>query len=90
MGEEEMDEYISFCEGALIGRESRKKERRRVDDIKGKLCGEEQYSLFAGEEYKRWNEVEGEEYEIVIERGKMLLGVEAEYLNGIVRRMDIT
>ena len=91
MGHEEMDEYIRFCEGALLGRDERPERRRRVEDRRRKLCGEEKHSLFAGEEYKTWNEAEGsEEYEIVLERGKILLGVEAEYLNRIVRRMDIT
>lgn len=96
-----MDEYIKFCEGALVGIEKsgplmeifpirsketgkRKKERGR----RGPLSGAEEYRLFAGEEYKMWDEIEGEEYKIVIERGSKLLGVEAAYLNGVVRRMD--
>jgi len=107
MGDEEMDEYIRFCEGALLGRATAGlldavfpliKEEGRAGGIQkktggrrghrgGPLCGEEQ-SLFAGEEYKTWNEVAGEEYGAVVGRAGSLLGVGAAYLNGIVRRMD--
>jgi len=107
MGDGEMDEYIGFCEGALLGRattavlldavfpvtEAERQGRaggKRRDGRRGHrgpLCGEEQ-SLFAGEEYKTWNEVAGEEYGSVVGRAGSLLGVGAAYLNGIVRRMD--
>ena len=98
-----MDEYIAFCEGALLGEKSegllnavfplqlegvRAERQRKRGQRRWLLCGEEQHSLFAGEEYKTWDEVGGEEYEIVMERGSRLLGVGAEYLNGIVRTMD--
>lgn len=85
---EEMDAYIRFCEGALLGAETFGRGSERGGGGRGMLCGEEEYRLFAGEEYKTWDGAEGGEYGLVIERASRLLGVQPEYLNGIVRTMD--
>ena len=97
MREEELEEYIGFCERILgkggdgMGSTTTRKIREEIR--LGAGMGVTETGMRAGESYKIWHarDTDGTlaaEWEKVVVRGARVTGVESAYLGGVVEHLE--
>jgi len=94
MGEEELEDYIGFCERILTsggGEGSRTRIRKEIRLGAGMRVTEA--GMRAGESYKIWHARDtdgtlGAEWEKVVVRGARVTGVGCAYLGGVVEHLE--